>query len=147
MIVWVSYCDVILQDEQKSLLTIIREMTKGVTSVVKTETVWTPQIQVPDQLRHRLMQMLHHLKRGLRLRKNLGSQSEREWYNIADALNRCLCGSVLDGLMRGVLQCKQAGCETQCVRGGKYPGAKSINEWGPEVPNSQTIYIQITITT
>lgn len=30
-------------------------------------------------------------------------------------LDGCLCGSVLDGSMDGVLRCKQAGCETQWV--------------------------------
>ncbi|KAF8237650.1 hypothetical protein L208DRAFT_1246078, partial [Tricholoma matsutake] len=30
-----------------------------------------------------------------------------------DALNGCLCRSVLDSTMDGVLNCKQAGCETQ----------------------------------
>ena len=34
---------------------------------------------------------------------------------LADALNRCLCGLVLDGSSGGVLRCKQAGCETQWV--------------------------------
>ncbi len=32
-------------------------------------------------------------------------------------------------------------------KGGNSSEAKSIIEWGPEVPNSQTIYLQITITT
>ncbi|KAF8219280.1 hypothetical protein L208DRAFT_1341809, partial [Tricholoma matsutake] len=30
-----------------------------------------------------------------------------------DALNGCLCGSVLNSTMDGVLNCKQASCETQ----------------------------------
>jgi hypothetical protein len=33
----------------------------------------------------------------------------------ADALNRCLCGQVLNSLTVGVLKCKQVGCETQWV--------------------------------
>jgi hypothetical protein len=34
---------------------------------------------------------------------------------LADALNGCLCGSVLDGSLSGVVKCRQAGCETQWV--------------------------------
>ena len=34
-------------------------------------------------------------------------------------LDGCLCGSVLDGSMDGVLRCKQIGCETEWV-GGAY---------------------------
>lgn len=34
---------------------------------------------------------------------------------LADALNGCLCGSVLDGSLSGVVKCKQTGCETQWV--------------------------------
>jgi hypothetical protein len=34
---------------------------------------------------------------------------------LADALNGCLCGSVLDSSLSGVVKCKQAGCETQWV--------------------------------
>ncbi|KAF8223058.1 hypothetical protein L208DRAFT_1319003, partial [Tricholoma matsutake] len=30
-----------------------------------------------------------------------------------DALNGCLCRQVLDSSLNGVLECKQAGCETQ----------------------------------
>ncbi|KAF8228532.1 hypothetical protein L208DRAFT_1016203, partial [Tricholoma matsutake] len=30
-----------------------------------------------------------------------------------DTPNGCLCGSVLDSTMDGVLNCKQAGCKTQ----------------------------------
>ncbi|KAF8237592.1 hypothetical protein L208DRAFT_1191519, partial [Tricholoma matsutake] len=30
-----------------------------------------------------------------------------------DALNRCLCRSVLNSSLSGVVKCKQAGCETQ----------------------------------
>jgi hypothetical protein len=33
----------------------------------------------------------------------------------ADALNGCLCGQVLDSSLNGVIECKQAGCETQWV--------------------------------
>jgi len=43
------------------------------------------------------------------------SKRKRVIRRVADALNGCLCGSVLDGSTRGVLQCKQAGCETQWV--------------------------------
>ena len=32
---------------------------------------------------------------------------------LADALNGCLCGLILDDSMKEVLKCKQAGCETQ----------------------------------
>jgi hypothetical protein len=34
---------------------------------------------------------------------------------MADALNGCLCGLVLDSSLSGVIKCKQAGCETQWV--------------------------------
>ena len=37
---------------------------------------------------------------------------------FADALNGCLCGSVLDGSLGGVLKWKQVGCETQWVSHG-----------------------------
>ncbi|KAF8240474.1 hypothetical protein L208DRAFT_1233138, partial [Tricholoma matsutake] len=30
-----------------------------------------------------------------------------------DTLNGCLCGSVLNSTMDGILNCKQASCETQ----------------------------------
>jgi len=44
---------------------------------------------------------------------------------LADALNGCLCGSVLDGSLSGVVKCKQAGCETQwvstCLMGADLP--------------------------
>ena len=43
------------------------------------------------------------------------SKQKRVIRRVADALNGCLCGSVLNGSMRGVLRCKQAGCETQWV--------------------------------
>ncbi|KAF8816843.1 hypothetical protein BYT27DRAFT_7076331, partial [Phlegmacium glaucopus] len=35
--------------------------------------------------------------------------------HIADALNGCLCGSVLDRSMSEILKCKHASCETQWV--------------------------------
>ena len=44
---------------------------------------------------------------------------------LADTLNGCLCGSVLDGSLSGVIKCKQAGCETQwvstCLMGADIP--------------------------
>jgi hypothetical protein len=43
------------------------------------------------------------------------SKRKRIPRQLADALNGCLCGSVLDGSMDGVLKCNQAGCETQWV--------------------------------
>ena len=43
------------------------------------------------------------------------SKRKRVPRNIADALNGCLCGQVLDRLTDGVLKCNQAGCETQWV--------------------------------
>ncbi|KAF8161442.1 hypothetical protein B0H34DRAFT_673382 [Crassisporium funariophilum] len=46
--------------------------------------------------------------------KELGqSKRKRVVRQLADALNGCLCGSVLDGSVDGVLKCNQAGCETQ----------------------------------
>jgi len=43
------------------------------------------------------------------------SKRKRVLQRVADALNGCLCGTVLNGSSSGVLQCKQAGCETQWV--------------------------------
>ena len=34
---------------------------------------------------------------------------------LADALNGCLCESVLNSSLSGVVKCKQASCETQWV--------------------------------
>ncbi|KAF8218702.1 hypothetical protein L208DRAFT_1348342 [Tricholoma matsutake] len=42
-----------------------------------------------------------------------GSKCKRVPHKLADALNGCLCGQVLDSSLNGVLECKQAGCETQ----------------------------------
>ena len=43
------------------------------------------------------------------------SKCKRVPQQLADALNGCLCGLVLDGSSSGALRCKQAGCETQWV--------------------------------
>ena len=43
------------------------------------------------------------------------SKRKRVPRQLADALNGCLCGSVLNGSLSGVVKCKQAGCETQWV--------------------------------
>ena len=43
------------------------------------------------------------------------SKRRRVPHKHADALNGCLCGQVLDSSLNGVLECKQAGCETQWV--------------------------------
>ena len=44
------------------------------------------------------------------------SKRKRVLRQLADALNGCLCGLVLDGSsVGGVLKCKQASCETQWV--------------------------------
>ena len=43
------------------------------------------------------------------------SKRKRVPRKLADALNGCLCRLVLNSSMEGVLQCKQAGCETQWV--------------------------------
>ena len=43
------------------------------------------------------------------------SKRKRVPRRLADALNGCLCGLVLDGSLSGVLKCKPAGCETQWV--------------------------------
>jgi hypothetical protein len=43
------------------------------------------------------------------------SKRKRVPRQVADALNGCLCGLVLDVSVSGVLKCKQAGCETQWV--------------------------------
>ena len=43
------------------------------------------------------------------------SKRKRVPRRLADALNGCLCGQVLDSSLNGVLKCKQAGCETQWV--------------------------------
>ncbi|KAF8219823.1 hypothetical protein L208DRAFT_1337500, partial [Tricholoma matsutake] len=41
------------------------------------------------------------------------SKRKRVPRKLADALNGCLCGQVLESSLNGVLECKQAGCETQ----------------------------------
>lgn len=43
------------------------------------------------------------------------SKRKRVPQRLADALNGCLCGLVLSSSSRGVLKCKQPGCETQWV--------------------------------
>jgi hypothetical protein len=43
------------------------------------------------------------------------SKRKRVPRQLADALNGCLCGSVLNSSLSGVVKCKQAGCETQWV--------------------------------
>ena len=43
------------------------------------------------------------------------SKHKRFPRKLADALNGCLCGLILDSSMKEVLKCKQAGCETQWV--------------------------------
>jgi len=43
------------------------------------------------------------------------SKRKRVPRQLADALNGCLCGLVLNRSSNGVLECKQAGCETQWV--------------------------------
>ena len=40
------------------------------------------------------------------------SKCKRVPQQLADTLNGCLCGVVLDRCMKGVLKCKQASCET-----------------------------------
>ena len=48
------------------------------------------------------------------------SKCKRVPRKLADALNGCLCGQVLDSSLNGVLECKQAGCETQWVSTAYY---------------------------
>jgi hypothetical protein len=48
------------------------------------------------------------------------SKRKRVPRKLADALNGCLCGQVLDSSLNGVLKCKQAGCETQWVSTADY---------------------------
>ncbi|KAF8231999.1 hypothetical protein L208DRAFT_1393391 [Tricholoma matsutake] len=43
------------------------------------------------------------------------SKRKRILRQLGDALNGCLCGSVLNSTMDGILNCKQASCETQWV--------------------------------
>jgi hypothetical protein len=43
------------------------------------------------------------------------SKHKRVPQRLADALNGCLCGLVLNRSLNGVLECKHAGCETQWV--------------------------------
>jgi phosphopantothenoylcysteine synthetase/decarboxylase len=43
------------------------------------------------------------------------SKRKRIPRRLANALNGCLCGLVLNGSSSGALKCKQAGCETQWV--------------------------------
>ena len=48
------------------------------------------------------------------------SKCKRVPRKLADALNGCLCGQVLDSSLNRVLKCKQAGCETQWVSTAYY---------------------------
>lgn len=43
------------------------------------------------------------------------SKRKRVPQRLADVLNGCLCGLVLNSSLIGVLKCKQASCETQWV--------------------------------
>ena len=43
------------------------------------------------------------------------SHPKRKRVSLKLVLDRCLCGSVVNGLADGVLKCNQAGCETQWV--------------------------------
>ena len=43
------------------------------------------------------------------------SKRKKVAWQLADALNGCLCGIVLDRSSNGVLKCRQTGCETQWV--------------------------------
>ncbi|KAF8240146.1 hypothetical protein L208DRAFT_1385070, partial [Tricholoma matsutake] len=43
------------------------------------------------------------------------SKHKRILRQLGDTLNGCLCGSVLNSTMDGILNCKQASCETQWV--------------------------------
>jgi hypothetical protein len=53
---------------------------------------------------------------GFEISKELGRpRGKRVLQKLADALNRCLCGLVLDSSLSGVIKCNQAGCETQWV--------------------------------
>ncbi|KAF8240453.1 hypothetical protein L208DRAFT_1232778 [Tricholoma matsutake] len=46
----------------------------------------------------------------LKFPRNWGGQGVKE---LVDTLNGCLCRSVLNSSLSGVIKCKQAGCETQ----------------------------------
>lgn len=59
------------------------------------------------------------------------SKRKRVPRQLADALNGCLCGSVLDGSMDGVLKCNQAGCETQWVRSPF--SSEAVSLYSPDV--------------
>ena len=48
------------------------------------------------------------------------SKRKRVPRKLADALNGYLCGQVLDSSLNGVLECKQAGCETRWVSTAYY---------------------------
>ena len=48
------------------------------------------------------------------------SKRKRVPRKLADTLNVCLCRQVLDSSLNGVLECKQAGCETQWVSTAYY---------------------------
>ena len=48
------------------------------------------------------------------------SKRKRVPRKLADTLNGCLCGQVLDSSLNGVLECKQAGCETRWVSTAYY---------------------------
>ena len=46
------------------------------------------------------------------------SKRKRIQQQLADTLNGCLCGLVLNASSSGALKCKQTGCETQWVSTG-----------------------------
>ncbi|KAF8224860.1 hypothetical protein L208DRAFT_1409340 [Tricholoma matsutake] len=74
----------------------------------KTKTTWTA----------RQLTTLHHIAATefQAVAEESGrSKRKRILRQLGDALNGCLCASVLDSTMDGVLNCKQAGCETQWV--------------------------------
>jgi len=48
------------------------------------------------------------------------SKRKRVPCRLADALNGCLRGVILNSSSNGVLECKQAGCETQQVSTSYY---------------------------
>ena len=72
-----------------------------------------------------VMREINHIQVAVAMEIEIPEESGRSKHKrvpckLADALNGCLCGQVLNSSLNGVLECKQAGCETQWVSSAYY---------------------------
>jgi hypothetical protein len=59
------------------------------------------------------LNVVHHgLETKIGFEESGRPKRKRVLRQLADALNGCLCGFVLNSSLSGVIKCKQAGCET-----------------------------------